>query len=197
MQAFSFIFLNYNSYYEVLLDFNNFDIYLFNKYKLIDCYYALFTNLYLFYRQIKKILIILHFNLLKLYIIFINDTFFFNSSYSLFLSFFKFKKLAKEFFEYYFLRYLKLNRKYKNYYKFYEISNLKFFFFIIVFAMFILMCDNKTSYHKKSFITYPILFYALNLVLCSIIVPLFYYQFIGALFSIFLSFMIFYIVKIN
>lgn len=75
---------------------NNFiinDIVLFyNKYKFVDYYYYIYVNFYPIYKFFKKFIILLYFNILKLYIIFINDTTFFNLNNTLLILLFKLKK---------------------------------------------------------------------------------------------------------
>jgi len=54
------------------------DVVLFyNKYKFIDYYYYLYVQLYWVYKFLKRIIMFMHFNALKFYIIFINDKTFF------------------------------------------------------------------------------------------------------------------------
>lgn len=186
-----------NDFNVVVLAFDYSVCFEFNKHKIVDYYYSTYASFYAVYKVIKKTLIILHFNMLKIYIVFLNNSFFFNFNGSLFGFAYKLKEWLNFFFIYCSKGYLKLNRKYKNYYRFYEIGYFKVFFFLAVFVMLILMWYNRTSYHKRSFIFYPLLFYALSIFICALIVPLFYYEPIGVIFSIFLSFIVFYIIKIN
>jgi hypothetical protein len=132
-----------------------------------------------------------NFNILKLYIIFINDSLFFSLNNYLLILYFKLKKFLKYNLKFYNKRYFKLRKKYKNYYRFGRINYLKIFFIISLFALFILMWQNRTVYYKIYFLLYPVLFYLLVLNLCIIIVPLFPYRFIGVFLVIFVSFLIF------
>jgi len=59
------------------------------------------------------------------------------------------------------------------------------------------MWKNRTAYYKTYFILYPILFYVLVVNLCYIIVPFFYYQFIGVFFVMFVIFLIFLLKVLN
>jgi len=180
---------------------NNFiinDIVLFyNKYKFVDYYYYIYVNFYPIYKFFKKFIILLYFNILKLYIIFINDTTFFNLNNTLLILLFKLKKWIIYNLKFYNKSYFKLRRKYKYYYRFGNIGYLKVFFFLTIFLLLILMWKNRTAYYKIYFLLYPVLFYVLVINLCFIIVPFFYYKFIGIFFVIFLLFIIFLLKVLN
>jgi hypothetical protein len=92
-------------------------ILLYNKYKVVEYYYNLYICLYPFYKALKKISLFIYFNLLKLYVVFINDSIFFNMSNSLWVLLFKLKKLIKYNFKLYNRRNFKLRKKYKYYYR--------------------------------------------------------------------------------
>jgi hypothetical protein len=117
----------------------NFIILFYNKYKFIDYYSYIYIHFYFIYKNVKKIIIFLYFNILKLYIIFINDATFFNLNNFLLILFFKLKKLIIYNLKFYNKRYFKLRRKYKNYYRFGKISYLKIFFLLTLLLLFVLM----------------------------------------------------------
>jgi hypothetical protein len=193
---------NYNLYNllnEIFLDyfFNSYIIIYYNKYKFVEYYYYIYINLYLFYKIIKKFILFMHFSMLKLYVIFINDSVFFNLNNILLIMQLKLRKFIKYNSKYYNKRFFKLNRKFKYYYRFGSIGYLRFIFFLVWFSLFILMWQNRTVYYKIYFFLYPIIFYVLVLNLCTIIVPFFYYKPIGILLVIFVSFMFFLLKVIN
>jgi hypothetical protein len=169
----------------------------YNKYKFIDYYYYIYINFYPIYKFFKKFMILLYFNILKLYIIFINDTIFFNLNNILLILLFKLKKWMIYNLKFYNKSYFKLRKKYKYYYRFGKIGYLKIIFFLTIFLLLILMWKNRTAYYKIYFILYPVLFYVLTINLCVIIVPFFYYKFIGILFVIFFVFIIFLLKILN
>ena len=111
----------------------------YNKYKFIDFYYYVYVHFYLVYKFFKKILILIYFNILKLYIIFLNDTMFFSFNNNLFILLFKLKKQIIYTVKISNKVYFKFRRKYKYYYRFGQIGYLRVFFFLIVFWLLILM----------------------------------------------------------
>jgi hypothetical protein len=191
---------NFNFIFDILNSFNYYTGYiilLYNKYKIVEYYYSLYVNLYPFYRVLKKILLFIYFNLLKLYIIFINDSIFFNMSNFLWISFFKLKKLIKYNFKYYNRRNFKLRKKYKNYYRWGLIGYLKPFVVLALILLLVLMWRNRVSFYRVELVLYVVLFYAFVLNLCYIVVPLFYYKFIGVFFVMFLVFVAFALKVLN
>jgi hypothetical protein len=194
-----------NIYYFMIDIFNiafitdniNYIILFYNKYKFIDYYYYIYISFYPIYKNIKKFTIFLYFNMLKFYIIFINDTIFFSLNNFFLILFYKLKKWIIYNLKFYNKRYFKLRRKYKNYYRFGKISYLKIFFFLTLLLLFVLMWKNRTAYYKRSFLLYPVFFYIFVMILCMLIVPLFYYKFIGVIFVISLVFMIFLLKILN
>lgn len=169
----------------------------FNEYRVVEIFYNFYINIYWIYKIIKHFTVILYFNILKLYLIFINNSALFSSNGFLLIKFYKLRKWWNSNFKYFNKRILKLNHKYKTYYKFYPLDYLKIFFFFILFYFIYLMYINKTTYYKYSFITFPILFYLLVINLCFIIVPLFYNKFIGIIFVIIFTFIVCYLKILN
>ena len=168
-----------------------------NMFDIINYYYDLYINYYWIFRILKNFFVILYFNILKLYIIFINDSIFSNFSNFLLINSFRLRKFIYSNLDYLNYRILKLNMKYKNYYKFNDIDYLKFFFFLILIYFLILMLRNKTTYYKTYFIWYPLLFYIIILFLCDILVPLFFYDFIIISFIFIFMLIISYIIILN
>jgi len=111
----------------------------YNKYKFIDYYYYIYINFYPIYKFFKKFMILLYFNILKLYIIFINDSIFFNLNNILLILLFKLKKWMIYNLKFYNKSYFKLRKKYKYYYRFGKIGYLKIIFFLTIFLLLILM----------------------------------------------------------
>jgi hypothetical protein len=184
------IFVNNNSFILNIILF-------YNKYKFIDYFCYIYINVYPIYKFFRKIIILLYFNILKLYIIFINDRTFFSLNNFLLILFFKLKKWIIYNLKFYNKRYFKWRKKYKNYYKLGKVKHVKVFFFLTLLLLFVLMWKNRTAYYRIYFLLYPVFFYISVMVLCMIIVPLFYYKFLGVIFIIFLVFMIFLLKILN
>jgi len=180
----------YNFLFDVLNSFSHYawgTVLFYNKYKVIEYYYDLYIYLYSFYKVFfKKISLFIHFSLLKLYVVFINDSIFFNMSNFLWISFFKLKKSIKYNFKFYNRRNFKLRKKYKYYYRWGLVGYLKPFVVLVLILLLAAMWRNRTSFYRAELVAYVVLFYVFVLNLCYIIVPLFYYKFVGVFVVVFL-----------
>jgi hypothetical protein len=94
---FNMCYLLYNFFFNLFYFTNdNYDLFIFyNKYKIIEFYYYIYANFYYIYKILKSFFVLGHFNMLKLYVIFINDSTFFKVNNFLIILLFKFKKFIK------------------------------------------------------------------------------------------------------
>jgi hypothetical protein len=67
----------------------------YNKYNIVEFYYYVYVNLYIIYKLFKNFFILGYFNMLKIYIIFINDVAFFKVNNFIIILLFKLKKFIK------------------------------------------------------------------------------------------------------
>ena len=75
---------------------DGYDLFIFyDKYKIIELYYYIYVNFYFIYKIIKTFIVLSHFNMLKLYVIFINDSTFFKFNNFIIMLLFRFKKFIK------------------------------------------------------------------------------------------------------
>jgi len=123
------------------LNYYDFDFLMvfYNKYKFVEYYYYVLANLYIVYKFFKNAAVLMHLSMLKLYIIFINDTAFFRFTNFLMFLFFDFKKKVRHNFNHYNIGYLKLRKKYKAYYRLGYMGNFKLFVFLGAFFIFVLV----------------------------------------------------------
>jgi len=141
-EYFFYFYINCDELFNIFFEddiFNHISNYNKYKYKFLDYYYNVYVHFYSFYKFFKKILLLLNFSILKIYIIFINDTAFFKINNFLFILFLKFKKRFHRLYRFFNKKYFKFNKKYKYYYRFGEIGYLKFFFFLSLLLFFTLM----------------------------------------------------------
>ena len=88
--------LIYNFFFDILFIYSDNSLVIFyNKYKIIEFYYYIYVNLYIIYKFFKNFFVLGYFNVLKLYIIFINDVAFFNINNFIIILLFKLKKFMK------------------------------------------------------------------------------------------------------
>lgn len=163
----------------------------FNIPKLSEYYYNFYINFYLLYKIIKNFLIFLYHIVFKIYLIFLNSNASILGQNTFWFSFFlKLKKFIRWLLFYFFKRILKLKKKYRSYYRFYNIAYLKIFLISCLIFFFIILWKNRVVYKRINLLTYIIAYYLLVVYLCFIMIPLFYYNFLGFFFILILSYLL-------
>lgn len=161
-----------------------------NKQSILNWLNILNLLNYLLYKYVKLILINLYCYIIQFYVIIIYR----NLPNSFWKIYFEYSIIFRSFIlkqkVYLMKRFIKMARFRKSYYRFFSIGYLKIIFFLLFVTIFFLMWKKRTTYLNRSYIIMYIKFYLLSIILCGIMLHIFYSNIVAILLGLIISFLI-------